>query len=35
MTNQSSETGCVFCTMANGQLVATNRLAYGVRDISR
>jgi len=34
MTRQSTRTGCAFCVMAQQQFVASNRLAYGVRDTS-
>ena len=34
MTNLSSETSCVFCTVRDEPIVARNRLAYAVRDTS-
>lgn len=34
MTSRSTETACAFCTIAQQQFVARNRLAYGVRDTS-
>jgi ATP adenylyltransferase len=34
MTNSSGDAACVFCTIAKARAVASNRLAYAVRDTS-
>ncbi len=34
MTSRSAVADCVFCTIAEDEFVASNRLAFGVRDTS-